>query len=357
MRLIRGIPIAFGSSGATAPELLVILIVQKNIGIIIIYHCIIYKDRHVMRKLSVLLLISCISAITQAGYMSKPYPLRKLCIDSEYIAIAEVEKVSKRHLLFKSDRYQAILKINKVIKGNMNSSIIKVHFRKSRNFPLPPIYPEGFDVIAFLNKNDKGNSYNTIGFGYGTRVVRGQSHKKYNELINMFLATNINNDSNYDTNITECLVQCVEFSATQWDGLYDLFKYDEGMIRVDSYDDPHFSELLNTDQKNRLMNVLFTDSTDWFTKEILSLNFSKIYEQELKDKLIISLERSFRMKSIDLANITFDLSEYYDVEELFQLSKGFRNYSKHYDTNDTEQKEEIRKLIKVFTSVRPLGTG
>lgn len=239
------------------------------------------------------------------------YPLRVLITESQYIVIGFART-------FPASEDQDInsiaeIKILKVLKGKIDSSIIK--FRFDGGFlnmcPSEAYYQDSTYVLAFLNKDKNGN-YFTYGLSDGSKTVTLANIPIYESLIKeMLLIDKIKNTEERVKRICDWLVECAKYEITRYDGVAEIAS-DLNRQKFNFYPGGAGSFEINEVQKEALRNILSNVDTvkfydlhiveiligfnnsfliEWISEKLANNKFEKNYDNFIRTGLEGKLDK------------------------------------------------------------------
>jgi hypothetical protein len=188
-----------------------------------------------MKKLFIILSLSLLSLITQAGYPSI-LTLKDLIDKSEdivygtVISKSAIDTVMERQCLdtnwvgCKAILYEAKVRIIKEFKGYSKSNVISIAYYFGPGYYCNTLKPND-TIIAFLQKGNMGDWIsNHCVFGDKTLTSRGLN--EYLDRINDLPSNMLFNDSKaYDRLLTEWYVKCAGGYYSSWEGMYKITDY------------------------------------------------------------------------------------------------------------------------------------
>jgi hypothetical protein len=191
----------------------------------------------------------------------QPVTLRQLIENSDLIVFAKVEaapaKPDKKDviLVWRHRQSPARLRPISVLKGTAPTGLIEVHFDPNLVCPSPPSFPEGSNVMAFLQRNVGSNGFHTVSLSYGAVSVSPEEARAYTSHIEDYLSITREADGEGKSrHVTEWLVKCVEDPVTRWEGAADLCGRQWLSTQRRKSE---FADYLTGPQIARLSNVLF----------------------------------------------------------------------------------------------------
>lgn len=195
------------------------------------------------------------------AYPIPPAPLWRLVHDADVIVVATVVSVdapppadpraaSEDDDLDISGYSIARLHVTERWKGEIAADIA-VPFEPNMACPAPPRYDPGATVLAFLSRDDRHGTWQTVHLSYGTVYPSPQDLLIYAARVREAAA--LQSKKSLDrVDRMEWLVRCTEDRATRWDGLYELIgapkprAYEDGELRIPP------AELLTDEQRARI---------------------------------------------------------------------------------------------------------
>ncbi|MCC5916758.1 MAG: hypothetical protein JJU02_05460 [Cryomorphaceae bacterium] len=255
-------------------------------------------------KLFLKILFLIISPQLVFSYPIPTQTLKTLIEKSQLIVIAKIDNPEKPIKVYfdreKNDSVKvysvggdgvANLYIEEVLKGSpIHVNHIQVKDLPGLICPTPAHYPDKKKVIAFLSKDESSQTYQTVGFSYGSKIIK--SDKVLNaykiRILEYIDIQKIKNKSKRKKATLEWLVKCSENKYTFWEGVNEL----TSSKLVEPIDDNpkenyHFNQLTKI-QKERLENVFFSIDTIgeqhlFFTELISNNNYPKLKKHLLKN--------------------------------------------------------------------------
>ena len=199
------------------------------------------------------------------------YPLRVLITESQYIVIG----FARTFPASEDEDINSIvdIKILSVLKGKIDSSIIK--FRFDGGFlnmcPSDAYYQDSTYVLAFLNK-DKNSNYFTYGLSDGSKTISLANIPIYESLIKeMLLIDKIKNTEERVNRISDWLVECAKHEITRYDGVAEIAS-DLNRQIFNFYTGSAGSFEINDFQKETLRNILSTvDTVKFYDLDIVEI--------------------------------------------------------------------------------------
>jgi hypothetical protein len=191
-------------------------------------------------------------------YPITPRPLRLLVEESQYIITGYVAKVFEPRQA-KDDIWGgsvAKIAIQERLQGNIKAETIEIVFSPNMICPEPANYEEGTYVIAFVDKDKKGQYY-THALSYGAKTLSPANMEIYKERIREIQQIGkITNSHERLVATTEWLVKCAENPATRWEGTYELSPLSDFMSFYDKRKAKKSNDALTAAQKDRLKKAL-----------------------------------------------------------------------------------------------------
>jgi hypothetical protein len=211
-------------------------------------------------------------SISSLAYPINPRPLRKLIIESEFIAfvhIADLKEVKSGDKQKNFDDYfTAELEMKEVLQGELQESRLSVAYDPYMICPEPPNFEKGADALVFLNKRDK--EFYVHALSYGVKMLKESELSLYRQRIKEMQAIlKLTNKDEQFLQATEWLVTCAEHPATRYEGVYELTQDTNFMSFYDDEEKQPYQFILSSDHKIRLQTALF--STERFTYDDLGL--------------------------------------------------------------------------------------
>lgn len=214
-----------------------------------------------MKKLF-LLVVTVFSGITVFAYPITPRPLRKLVMESEYIIRGLVIEtgtlpVSKNESSWERD-FARIL-VQEVWQGAIAADTITVYYTSGLICPAPAVYIKGAELIAFLDKQEKGSGYETHALSYGVKYQGLSVYKARIKEIQQILQ--IKDVQQQETRTLDWLVECAADQYTRWEGVYELLPESDFMSAYDRDGRTRKDIFLGTAQRERLFTALMAIDT------------------------------------------------------------------------------------------------
>lgn len=155
-----------------------------------------------------------------------PQPLRTLYTQSELIVVARAGESSVAQVEVNDDyKYFLVctpLHVSSTLKGEAVEPTLQVyHWVWGENSDIADAFKEGEDLLVFLNRREEGHGYQVSDTTYGVKKLSDDALKIYTKRIEE-LAEIMQQEKPDNAQIAEWLVRCVEESATQWDGIFEL---------------------------------------------------------------------------------------------------------------------------------------
>lgn len=209
------------------------------------------------RPLTLITSLILLHAIALAEPIS-PRPLRKLINEAELIIQGKVIFTGVINTPGSAyDIDYALIKVEEVIQGKIQADTLKVQFYSNLANPEPPVYRTGEEVIAFLDKDKKNETYNTHALSYGLKHFTNKEgiHVYKQRILEMQFINILANGREKDKAIVEWMVRCATNKYTCWEGLYELTPqsyfisdFETEFIRNESF--------LNTSQRHEIFDAL-----------------------------------------------------------------------------------------------------
>jgi len=184
----------------------------------------------------VLLFIITIVLIHQSisAYPISPRTLRKLVKEAELVVWARVLAIKE----LEDNEYfynaRAILVIEELLQGSINQDTITVHFSTEMICPAPAHYEEGKQVLAFLDKNRKGNGYSAHALSYGAKTLAQNDYQVYKKrIVELQEIEALDEGEAKRVRMLGWIVACAKYPATRWEGTYELSAYSDFMSFYD----------------------------------------------------------------------------------------------------------------------------
>lgn len=290
-----------------------------------------------LQRLIFLTMVLFAIASSISAYPISPRPLRKLCMESQFIVIAKVEGLGS----VKDEGYsegKARLRILEVLKGNISKPVIEVLYSPNMICPAPPEYPKGSTVVAFLDHSRGEKFYTTHGLSYGAKVVDESGLKVYSERISEMLAIiKQGNSPEKEKRIVEWLVRCAEEPVTRWEGAYELSPGGDFMSFYEREQPRDFATLLTKEQRSRLSAALFRSDT--ISRDEICL--ISLLQDDEGERLVPFILRYLKKVVDDPPYYTEELMGFISVrmdnEEAIRLTKEYS------ETDIFDKKDEARR--------------
>lgn len=213
-----------------------------------------------MKKLLLSLLLIGIFQ-SAVAYPISPRPLRKLIAESENIVIACVLKSETMPDAKNSwENTRAVLLVREILQGKIKQDTIYVYYSSGMVCPAPATYIDGTNVIAFLDKQEKGLGYTTHALSYGSKTVDEKGLSIYKERITeMQTIQKIKNKKDRTEKTIEWLITCASYPETRWEGTYELSPESDFMSFYDQDKETFIKKYtLTNNQIEKLRNVFFS---------------------------------------------------------------------------------------------------
>jgi hypothetical protein len=123
--------------------------------------------------------------------------------------------------------------------------------------PAPARYVVGTRVLAFLDRREKGDGFETHALSYGAKTLDEEGLAVYLERIREQLAIEeLPEDESRLARQVEWLVKCAEHPVTCWEGAYELARRGDFMSSYDRRGrHPDFARRLGSGQRDRLRDA------------------------------------------------------------------------------------------------------
>ncbi len=277
----------------------------------------------IARILSILIFIGVSNDLFAA--LLEPRPLRKLVIESEYIIVGYVIKITEKESL-KNEWTTRIAKIAVLenLQGEPKKDTIEIQFNPDMSCLYPDRYYDSTFVIAFLDWDKRRRKFFTHALSYGAKTLSKKDIEIYKQKIfEIQQILKIPDKEKQRIETIEWLVTCVENPITRWEGIEELSKNQ----KMDSSSSINRNQIfdINTSQKERLKNVLL-NLNGYVDFELVDLVY-KGNEVEI-DGFILQ-----KLKSLDNPDCTNYISYLYTLKH--------KNTSKEMD----EVMEKFNQLI------------
>ena len=254
-----------------------------------------------------------------------PRPLRQLVIESDYIIVGYVVKISEKKRL--EDEWTtriAKIAVLENLEGEPKKDTIEIEFNPDMSCPYPDRYYDSTFVIAFLDWDKKRGKFFTHALSYGAKTLSKKEIEIYKQKIfEIQQILKIPDKDKQRIETIEWLVTCSENPVTRWEGIEELSKNQ----KIDSSSPKDISQIfnINTNQKERLKNVLL-NLNGYVDFKLVDLVY-KGNESEI-DGLLLQ-----KLKSLDNPDCTNYVSYLYSLKH--------KNSSKEMD----EIMEKFNQLI------------
>lgn len=208
----------------------------------------------IARILSIIIIIGVSNDLFAA--LLAPRPLRQLVIESEYIIVGNVVKITEKERL-ENEWTNRIAKISVLenLQGEIKKDTIEIEFNPDMSCPYPDRYYDSTFVIAFLDWDKKRGKFFTHALSYGAKTLSKKEIEIYKQKIfEIQQILKIPDKEKQRIETIEWLVTCAENTVTRWEGIEDLSKNQ----KIDSSSSIDRNQIfdINTSQKERLKNVL-----------------------------------------------------------------------------------------------------
>ncbi len=166
-----------------------------------------------------------VGIVTQlSAYPISPRPLRKLIIESEYIAYAKVLRIKK---IRRSEEHwyshKAILEIKEVLQGKIKTEKISVYFVPGLVCPAPARYVKKKNFLVFLTYSEIVDGFITHAFSYGSKQLNAEDYAIYkSRILEMQMIQRIKAEDRRISKTADWLVACAQSSVTRIEGVYEL---------------------------------------------------------------------------------------------------------------------------------------
>jgi hypothetical protein len=254
-----------------------------------------------------------------------PRPLRQLVIESDYIIVGYVVKISEKKRL--EDEWTtriAKIAVLENLEGEPKKDTIEIEFNPDMSCPYPDRYYDSTFVIAFLDWDKKRGKFFTHALSYGAKTLSKKEIEIYKQKIfEIQQILKIPDKEKQRIETIEWLVTCAENPVTRLEGIEELSKNQ----KIDSSSPKDISQIfnINTNQKERLKNVLL-NLNGYVDFKLVDLVY-KGNESEI-DGLLLQ-----KLKSLDNPDCTNYVSYLYSLKH--------KNSSKEMD----EIMEKFNQLI------------
>ncbi|ASK30243.1 hypothetical protein CEY12_09005 [Chryseobacterium sp. T16E-39] len=304
-----------------------------------------------MNTKTIFLFLFLITTFKIFAYPIEPRPLRKLIIESENIVYAKVKDIKENKLAKPSDwnnSHIAILVIQEVLQGKLNTQTIEVYFSPEFSCPMPAHYKKGTTVLAFLDKNKDEEGYKTHALSYGAKILKKEKYSIYkNRIIEMQKILEIKDENEKKIKTTDWLVDCSLDPVTREEGIFDLTSNTNFMyFAEDTNKKPTYEFELNEIQKNKLRAAFFAaKKIDTLDLEMVDL-VKKENDKELLDFLILNFKKQNEKENVGDQFMMMKIADLTNRNDLKQIIK------KSYDTEifDKDYFKIQKQIVKEFVS-------
>jgi hypothetical protein len=285
-----------------------------------------------MKKMLTMLLLLLVFISFGFARMKRP-TLIDLCRKSELILVVIPQDTVTIICNQKFREIEATLKIELVIKGDINDQNVQVRYRPDVLCPLSASYPLGDTMIAFLYKTESDEFYDTYGRSYGAKTLNGDSLNVYIDIISELLGLfEVKGNQKKIDEFTKWLVECIENPITRFDAAQlariKAYELDESMSKGRKVFD-----LLTTKQKTEIYAaILNTDKIGFSELQLLEL-LPEFHDSHILPGLIDYLKRTkhLRMHMTPLAiEIISNIGK---IEDGFTLAENYRAEFEHCTEN------------------------
>jgi hypothetical protein len=301
-----------------------------------------------MKKYIVSFLMLTTFYISSLAYPISPRPLRKLILESEYIAIVHIvdlHEVKRKGEKDYFDNYYAELKVREVLQGELKVSTLNIGYSPYMICPEPPHFEKGVDALVFINK--RSDKFYVHALSYGVKILKEDELTIYKQrIIEMQAILKLTDKDEQFVQTAEWLVTCAEHPPTRYEGVYELTPDSNFMSFYDEGEQPPFQFLLSNDQKRRLQTALF--STQRFTYEDLGL-VDLIYASKPDEIYAFIYQHFCKLTEEDYwlaSSFMKRMLHYKTSAQLEALAEEFDN--KLY--GDTDARKELATIIQEFAS-------
>jgi hypothetical protein len=283
-----------------------------------------------------------------SAYPIPPQPLRRLCMESQFIVVATVEGSASPNRAESVSEGKARLRISSVLKGSIDKRVIEVAYSPNMVCPAPPSYPRGSTVIAFLDRSRGEKFFTTHGLSYGSKVLSESELVIYVERISEILEILSHGDSpEKEKQTTEWLVRCAEEPATRWEGAYELSPGGSLMSFYEKEEPHDFAAMITEEQKSRLSSALFR-STTISSEDFCLINLLKDDEGE---RLVVFILRYLKNVVNDPPYYTDQLmafiSDKLGNKEALELTREFSDL----DLLDDKEGKQRKRMLSDFIAL------
>lgn len=300
-------------------------------------------------KKTVLFFATLLFALAAFAYPIRPRPLRQLVMESHYIIqgivleTGELPPAKKNELSWNRDFARILVK--EVWQGAILSDTITVYYTARLLCPAPAVYTKGAEMIAFLDKPEKGDGYETHALSYGVKYEGLSVYKTRIAEIQQILK--IKNVQEQEEKILAWLVECALDPSTRWEGVYELMGGDL-LSLYDRNDRVCKNVLLGTAQLNRLFNALLaTDTLNYQSDLILADIVRGVNDESLLDFLKSRLARVDEQNLWQAFGIMLRIVRLTGNNELEGL---YQQFSKTVFEFTKEKKDESKIILSSFIS-------
>lgn len=303
-----------------------------------------------MKKITALL-FSIVFSLTLLAYPISPRPLRKLITESQYIVWGKVLEVGSVKETKKNkdvwERDFAVIAVQEKLQGKLTADTVKVFFCSGMICPSPGVFYENEEVLAFLDKKEKGDGFYVHALSYGVKHgLSPQEYGFYKERITEMQVMIANeHEIKCSPQLISWLIKCAEHSSTRWDGLYELSPQSDFMSFYDRGELACKETYLTTNLRKKLFDVLISIDTLNYSDLALVDITTGVNDSLLLDFLksrLLRVDTTYYWPADDIMNRIAALT---GSEELAALSKKFSDVKYSYKE---EEKEQAKNIFKEF---------
>lgn len=279
-----------------------------------------------MQKLLFSIVTLLLSAASFA-YPITPRPLRKLVMESQYIIHGTVLEKGSLPTTGKNDshweRDYAVIEVYETWQGRPLMDTITVYYTARMLCPAPPVYIKGEEIIAFLNKREDEDGYETTALSYGVKYGLGKEgieiYRLRIEEIQQILT--IQDPQKQGEKIIDWLVTCAMSTYTRWEGVYELSPGSDFMSYYDQDDPVRRDIFLNSRQKEKLLDILLAIDTLQYEDMGIVNMVAGLNDQALLDFLksrLWRMDNEYRWPARDIMLHIVHLTGNEELEELYK---------------------------------------
>ena len=203
---------------------------------------------------------------TASAYPITPHPLRKLIMESRYIIHGTVLETGtlpvEKDQSSSWNRDYAVIRVHETWQGQPLPDTITVYYTARLICPAPPVYTKGEGIIAFLDKPEKGDGYETQALSYGVKSGLGAAgmNAYHQRTVEMQQILAIKDQQLQAEKTLDWLIECAANPYTRWEGVYELSPGSDFMS-VHENGAAHRRIFPNRRQQERLFDLLLATDT------------------------------------------------------------------------------------------------